>query len=103
MTPDNEIAVPDDRSVHTEAEARLRRLRIRGWRRGTKEMDLILGPWCDALADGRETCDLDALEALMEENDQDLYLWVSGAVATPAPHEGIVGRLRGFHAIAPRA
>ena len=29
-------------------EARLKRLRMRSWRRGTKEMDLILGPWADA-------------------------------------------------------
>ena len=88
---------------HSPEEARLRRLRIRGWRRGTKEMDMILGPWCDALADRRETCDLDALEALMEENDQDLYLWVSGAVPTPAAHGPMIERLRAFHDIAPRS
>ena len=35
-------------------EARLRRLKIRGWRRGTKEMDMILGPYADALLEGRE-------------------------------------------------
>ena len=39
---------------HVETpEERLKRLRIRGWRRGTKEMDLILGPYCDALLEGR--------------------------------------------------
>ncbi len=27
------------------AEARLKRMRMRSWRRGTKEMDLVLGPW----------------------------------------------------------
>ncbi|MEC9432064.1 MAG: succinate dehydrogenase assembly factor 2 [Pseudomonadota bacterium] len=92
----------DAASRHTEAEARLRRLRIRGWRRGTKEMDMILGPFCDALAEGRATCDLDALEALMEENDQDLYLWVSGAVPTPPAHAPMIAGLRDFHGIAPR-
>ncbi len=70
--------------------------RMRCWRRGTKEMDMILGPYADALAEGREACDLDALEALMEENDQDLYLWVSGAREAPEPHGPIVGRLRVF-------
>ncbi|NIP76442.1 MAG: succinate dehydrogenase assembly factor 2, partial [Xanthomonadales bacterium] len=35
-----------------DRETRLRRLRIRSWRRGTREMDLILGPFADArLAD----------------------------------------------------
>ena len=77
-------------------ETRLRRLRMRCWRRGTKEMDMILGPYADALAEGRESCDLDALEALIEENDQDLYLWVSGAREAPEAHAEMVGRLRAF-------
>lgn len=62
------------------AETRLRRLRIRSWRRGMKEMDLILGHFADgplALLDG---ADLDAYEAMLNENDQDLYLWVTARV-----------------------
>ena len=65
-----------------DRELRLRRLRLRCWRRGTKEMDMILGPFADALAEGRAEADLDALEALIEENDQDLYRWTSAAEAT---------------------
>ena len=80
-------------------EARLKRLRIRGWRRGTKEMDLLLGPFCDALLEGTATCDLDALEALMSENDQDLYQWISGQAETPAAHVPMVAVLRAHHGI----
>ena len=29
------------------AEARLKRMAMRSWRRGTKEMDLVLGPFAD--------------------------------------------------------
>ncbi|MFT6773479.1 MAG: antitoxin CptB [Paracoccaceae bacterium] len=79
------------------AHERLKRLRIRGWRRGMKEMDLILGPFCDALLEGRITCDLDALEAFMNENDQDLYLWVSGAAPCPAALAPIAKTLRDHH------
>lgn len=78
---------------------RLKRLRIRGWRRGTKEMDLILGPFCDALLEGRITCDLDALEALMEENDNDLYLWISGASPCPEAFSAMAAIVRSFHNI----
>ncbi|WP_339948282.1 succinate dehydrogenase assembly factor 2 [uncultured Albimonas sp.] len=81
-------------------EARLRRLKIRGWRRGTKEMDMILGPYADALLEGRERADLDALEALMDENDQDLYLWVSRAREAPAEHEPALAEVRRFHGLA---
>ena len=80
---------------------RLRRLRMRCWRRGMKEMDMILGPYADALAAGEARADLDALEALMEENDQDLYLWVSGAQAAPERHRSAIGEVRLFHGLAP--
>lgn len=74
-------------------EARLKRLRIRAWRRGTKEMDLILGPFCDTEAQAMAADDLDLLEALMEENDQDLYLWVSGQAAPPDRFAGLLSRI----------
>ncbi len=59
-------------------EARLKRLKIRCWRRGIKEMDLLLGPYADALLEGRTQTDLDAFEALIAEGDQQLYRWLSG-------------------------
>lgn len=80
-------------------EARLKRLRIRGWRRGTKEMDLLLGPYCDALLEGRVETDLDALETFMNENDQDLYQWISGGAETPAALVPMVEEIRRFHRI----
>lgn len=67
----------------SEHDARLKKLRMRSWRRGMKEMDLILGPFADAqLADLPEPV-LDSYERLLDENDQDLYLWVTGAVPAP--------------------
>ena len=35
-----------------DRETRIKRLRIRSWRRGTKEMDMILGPFADSGLDG---------------------------------------------------
>jgi len=79
---------------------RLKRIRVRAWRRGIQEMDLLLGPYADALSAGRATCDLDALEALMLENDVDLYAWVSGAAEAPSVHAPAIAALRRFHGIA---
>jgi antitoxin CptB len=64
-------------------EHRLKRLRMRSWRRGTKEMDLILGGFCDARLAGLSPDTLDLYEALLEENDQDLYVWVTGQAPAP--------------------
>ncbi len=65
------------------AEAQLKRMRMRSWRRGTKEMDLILGPFADDRLAGMTPETLDLYDALLEENDQDLLPWVLGQ--RPAP------------------
>ncbi|MDH5798766.1 MAG: succinate dehydrogenase assembly factor 2 [Paracoccaceae bacterium] len=73
---------------------RLKRLKIRSWRRGTKEMDLILGPFSDSHLSQLDADALDLYEALLEENDQDLYQWFSGQVAVPSDLLPIVDRIR---------
>jgi len=62
---------------------RLKRLRIRSWRRGTKEMDLILGAFCDAELAGLPEDDIALYEDLLSENDHDLYQWVTGQLPPP--------------------
>lgn len=63
---------------------RLRRLRYRAWHRGTKEMDLLLGPYADARLEGMVVADLDRFETLLEEADTDLLKWLMGQEPTPA-------------------
>ena len=81
-------------------ENRLKRLRMRSWRRGTKEMDMVLGPYADTTLAGLNAEALDTYEALLEENDQDLYLWMSGQAAAPPEHVDFINILRDFHKIA---
>lgn len=62
-------------------EHRLKRLHMRSWRRGMKEMDLILGPFADGqLADLTEA-ELDKYEIILEQNDQELYLWITARIS----------------------
>jgi antitoxin CptB len=63
---------------------RRRRLKYRAWHRGTKEMDLVLGPYADAHADGLGPDELTRLETLMGEEDTDLLKWVMGQEPIPA-------------------
>ena len=74
-------------------ETRLKRLRMRSWRRGTREMDLILGPFADARLQGMDAATLDRLEALLEENDQDLYPWVTARMRGEAAGPAALGPL----------
>jgi antitoxin CptB len=65
-------------------EARLKRMAMRSWRRGTKEMDLVLGPYADAHLAGMSEDRLKIYDLLLEENDQDLLPWVLGQNPAPA-------------------
>ena len=78
-------------------EARLKRIVMRSWRRGTREMDLILGPFAEAELAAMDAPSLDAYERLLDENDQDLYPWITarlgGGTAGPAAHEAMLDRI----------
>lgn len=75
--------IPQESRNDPTPEARLKRLRLRAWRRGTKEMDLILGPFADDRLASMDPAALDLFEAVLAENDQDLYLWVTGHPGAP--------------------
>lgn len=77
-------------------EARLKRMKMRSWRRGTKEMDLILGPYADAMLAEMAPAALDLYDRLLEENDQDLYPWVSGTQPCPAEYLTLLTEIAGF-------
>lgn len=81
----------------TEREVRLKRLKIRSWRRGTKEMDLILGPFFDSRGGELEDTVLDDYETLLAENDQDLYQWFSGQAAAPPALAPLLDVIRDHH------
>lgn len=82
-----------------DRDVRLRRLHMRSWRRGTREMDLILGAFADSGLAGLGPDELDAYERLLEENDHDLYGWVAGRSAAPDDHAPLVARIRAHRGI----
>ncbi len=77
------------------ADARVRRLKLRAMRRGIKEMDVILGPWAAANLDGADAARLDAFEALLAENDQDLYRWATGQAPAPDAFATLLAEISG--------
>jgi antitoxin CptB len=76
--------------------SRLKRMTMRSWRRGTKEMDLVLGPFADAALAGLSAADLDLYDRLLEENDQDLLPMMLGQVAAPEGLQALVDLIAGF-------
>jgi len=82
------------------AEDRLKRLKMRSWRRGTKEMDLILGPFADARLATLSEDDLVLYDRMLGENDQDLYRWVTGQAKAPAEIAGMIAVVAGHAGVA---
>jgi len=66
---------------------------MRSWRRGTKEMDMILGPWADSQLAGLDPARLELYETLLAENDADLLNWVLGKAAPPAALAGMIAEI----------
>lgn len=78
------------------SEARLKRLAMRSWRRGTKEMDLVLGPWADAHLAGLDEGRLAVYDRLLEENDQDLMAWILGQGQAPEAIAPLLSEIADF-------
>ena len=78
------------------AEAALKRMKMRSWRRGTKEMDLVLGPYADAHLAGMDEARLALYDRLLDENDQDLLPWVLGQRSAPVEFATLIGEIGGF-------
>ncbi|MGB3553344.1 MAG: succinate dehydrogenase assembly factor 2 [Jannaschia sp.] len=74
-------------------ETRLKRLRIRSWRRGIKEMDLILGGYADTELAGLDDRALEVFEAVLGENDHDLFEWVTGQREPPVRYAALIATL----------
>ena len=74
-------------------ETRLKRLRMRSTRRGIREMDLILTAFATAELDRLTEADLLLYDQLLNENDQDLYAWVTGQNAAPEAFRGMVAKI----------
>jgi len=77
-------------------EARLKRMSMRSWRRGTKEMDLILCPYADAHLAQMPDAELAIYDRLLEENDTDLLPMILGQQATPDYLTEIIAKIGAF-------
>ncbi len=74
-------------------EHRLKRLKMRSMRRGIKEMDLILTAYADDTLPLMDDAALTNYDDLLNENDHDLYQWVTGQVPAPERFEALVARI----------
>src|ERR1700722_12091109 len=76
-------------------DARRRRILFRAWRRGLREMDLVMGHFADSEIPTMTEAELNEFEALLDTPDPVVLAWITGE--EPVPPEGdtpLFARLR---------
>ncbi|MBM3563230.1 MAG: succinate dehydrogenase assembly factor 2 [Alphaproteobacteria bacterium] len=77
---------------------RRRRIRVRAWRRGLREMDILMGRFVDARVEALPAEALDELESLLDLPDEAVFRWLSGAEPAPAEHDSpLLRQIIAFH------
>lgn len=81
-----------------DRDVRLRRMRVQSRRRGTREMDLLLGGFADFWLESLPARDLDAFESLLAQEDPAIADILFGDAAARADWP-VAERIRQHHRI----
>ncbi len=68
-------------------DERRRRILFRAWRRGLREMDLVMGQFADANLAALNEAELDEFEALLGVPDPQVLAWITGSEPTPPQYD----------------
>ena len=75
-----------------------KRLSIRSWRRGTKELDLILGQFSDTNLTEFKISELNLYEQFLSKDDYLIYNWLFGKEDSPKIFKSLIKRIQeGMH------
>ena len=76
-------------------DERRRRILFRAWRRGLREMDLVMGQFADANLPAMSGDELDQFERLLNAPDPQVLAWITGEETTPPEFDtALFARLR---------
>lgn len=67
-----------------DLDVRRRQLGFRAWHRGTREADILVGRFAESYLPNASADEVETFAALLDENDPDIYDWVTGKTALPA-------------------
>jgi|TARA_Y100000991_G_C21677344_1_gene223669 antitoxin CptB len=75
-----------------------KRLSIRSWRRGTKELDLILGQFSDKNLKALKISELKLYEKFLSNDDYLIYNWLFSKEDSPKIFKSLIERIQeGMH------
>jgi antitoxin CptB len=73
-----------------------KKLKYQSWHRGTRENDLLLGRFADAILPTLSLSELKAYQDMLRHEDADLFAWITDQCPIPE-NEPMVRRIRDFH------
>ena len=71
-----------------------KRLSIRSWRRGTKELDLILGQFSDTNLSEFKISELNLYEQFLSNDDYIIYNWLFGKEDSPKIFKSLIKNIQ---------
>ncbi len=78
-------------------DERRRKLKFRAWRRGFREMDLLMGSFADAHIGSLSEEELSEFERLLSTPDWEVYAWLIGQKTVPGNYESdLLSRLMAY-------
>ena len=98
VKPASMTNIPATETPGAEAEIRRKRIRVRAWRRGMREMDILMGGFVNARIDTLDDQEIAELEILLDQPDAEVFGWISG-VASPPPERdtALLRKIVAFH------
>jgi antitoxin CptB len=95
---DEDTNMTGSRISSADLDERRSRILFRAWRRGTREMDFLVGRFADTILPEISDADLADFEQLIEVPDADLFGWATGATAVPENYDTpVFRRMRVFN------
>jgi antitoxin CptB len=89
---------PAEAAGLSENDIRRRRIRVRAWRRGMRELDILMGGFVDARIDSLNDAELDEIEALLDLPDAELLSWLAGGAPPPPERDtALLRAILAFH------
>ena len=74
-----------------------KKLRFRAWRRGFREMDLLMGSFADEFISDMNDEEVGEFERLLATPDWEVYAWIIGQKPIPDNHKSdVLDRLIAF-------
>lgn len=82
---------------NTNLNNEIKELLYKSWYRGCKETDILIGNYVRSNAESMEKPEIEDLKKLMEENDYDIYNWITGTQEAPRHLKNLISKMSQFN------